>query len=119
MQRYEDRRVLVTGATGGLGSEICQRLATEGARVVVARRIGFRRRWYEGLLLTRTAPYGALRHEIDCDLDLAQAGGWPVAREDVQLVAPAETAFEGGGQPVVLINSGGDNANESSQVRRI
>lgn len=85
----------------------------------VPRRIGFRRRWYEGLLLTRTAPYGALRHEIDCYLDLAQAGGWPVAREDVQLVAPAETAFEGGGQPVVLINSGGDNANESSQVRRM
>lgn len=82
-------------------------------------RIGFRRRWHEGLLLTRTVPYGALRHEIDCYLDLAQAGGWPVAREDVQLVAPAEAAFDAGAQPVVLINSGGDNANESSQVRRM
>lgn len=85
----------------------------------VPRRIGFRRRWHEGLLLTRTVPYGALRHEIDCYLDLAQAGGWPVAREDVQLVAPADAAFESDGQPVVLINSGGDNANESSQVRRM
>lgn len=36
MQRYENRRVLVTGATGGLGSEICRRLAAEGARVLAA-----------------------------------------------------------------------------------
>lgn len=36
MDRYTDRRVLVTGAVGGLGSEICRRLAAEGARLVVA-----------------------------------------------------------------------------------
>ena len=36
MQRYDGKRVLVTGATGGLGTEICRRLATEGARLVVA-----------------------------------------------------------------------------------
>jgi NAD(P)-dependent dehydrogenase (short-subunit alcohol dehydrogenase family) len=36
MQRYDGRTVLVTGATGGLGTEICRRLASEGARVVVA-----------------------------------------------------------------------------------
>lgn len=82
-------------------------------------RIGFRRRLHEGLLLTRTVRYGALRHEIDCYLDLAQAGGWPVARDDVGLVAPADAVFESGAQAVVLINSGGDNANESSQVRRM
>jgi len=36
MQRYADRRVLVTGAGGGLGSEICARLSTEGAQVAAA-----------------------------------------------------------------------------------
>lgn len=35
MQRYEGRRVLVTGATGGLGGPLCARLAAEGASVVV------------------------------------------------------------------------------------
>ncbi|TGN66053.1 SDR family oxidoreductase [Nocardioides eburneiflavus] len=35
-KRYAARRVLVTGATGGLGEEICRRLAEEGATVVVA-----------------------------------------------------------------------------------
>lgn len=36
MQRYTDRRVLVTGAGGGLGSEICARLSAEGAQVAAA-----------------------------------------------------------------------------------
>lgn len=36
MQRYVGKRVLVTGATGGLGTGICRRLAAEGARVVAA-----------------------------------------------------------------------------------
>lgn len=35
MRRYEGRHVLVTGATGGLGVPICERLATEGATVIV------------------------------------------------------------------------------------
>ena len=35
-QRYAGRRALVTGATGGLGEQICRRLAGEGATVVVA-----------------------------------------------------------------------------------
>lgn len=34
--RYVARRVLVTGAGGGLGTEICERLAAEGARLVAA-----------------------------------------------------------------------------------
>jgi 3alpha(or 20beta)-hydroxysteroid dehydrogenase len=36
LNRYAARRVLVTGAGGGLGTEICARLAAEGARLVAA-----------------------------------------------------------------------------------
>lgn len=85
----------------------------------VPMRVGFRRRAHEALLLTHTVRYGALRHEIDCYLDLAQAAGWPVAREDRQLEAPASSPFACHPGTVVLINSGGNNANESSNVRRM
>jgi 3alpha(or 20beta)-hydroxysteroid dehydrogenase len=34
MERFADKVVFVTGATGGLGSQICRRVAAEGARVV-------------------------------------------------------------------------------------
>jgi ADP-heptose:LPS heptosyltransferase len=82
-------------------------------------RIGFRRRPHEGLLLTRTVRYGALRHEIDYYLDLAEAAGWPIRRDDVALEGPMEAAFACEPGSVVLINSGGDNANESSKARRM
>lgn len=36
MERFTDRIVLITGATGGVGTEICTRLAGEGAVVVAA-----------------------------------------------------------------------------------
>lgn len=85
----------------------------------VPARIGFRRRPHEGLLLTRTVRYGALRHEIDCYLDLAEAAGWPVARDDVALEAPLQAAFDCEPGSVALINSGGDNANENSRARRM
>jgi len=87
------------------------------ARVPV--RIGFRRRAHEGWMLTHTVRYGALRHEIDYYLDLLAAGGWPVARDDVALWAPAEADFAAPAGATVLINSGGENANERSSVRRM
>ena len=82
-------------------------------------RIGFQRRPHEGLLLTQTVRYGALRHEIDYYLDLAEAAGWPIRRDDVALEGPMEAAFSCEPGSVVLINSGGDNANENSKVRRM
>lgn len=82
-------------------------------------RIGFRRRPHEGLLLTRTVRYAALRHEIDYYLDLAAAAGWPVARDDIALEGPVEARFACEPGFVALINSGGENANESSNVRRM
>lgn len=36
MKRYTDKVVLITGATGGIGTEICQRIAAEGGVVVAA-----------------------------------------------------------------------------------
>jgi ADP-heptose:LPS heptosyltransferase len=82
-------------------------------------RIGFRRRPHEGLLLTQTVRYGALRHEIDYYLDLAEAAGWPIRRDDVALEGPMEAAFACEPGSMVLINSGGDNANENSKARRM
>jgi ADP-heptose:LPS heptosyltransferase len=82
-------------------------------------RVGFRRRAHEGLLLTRTVHYGALRHEIDYYLDLADVAEWSASRDDVALEASAEAAFACEPGSMVLINSGGDNANENSRVRRM
>ncbi|PHV67115.1 SDR family NAD(P)-dependent oxidoreductase [Williamsia muralis] len=35
MKRFDGRRVLITGATGGIGQEIAKRFASEGAQLVV------------------------------------------------------------------------------------
>lgn len=87
------------------------------ARVPV--RVGFRRRGHEGVLLTRAVRYGSLRHEIDCYLDLLEVAGWSVARDDVALEAPVPAGDASAAGTCVLVNSGGDNANEQSAVRRM
>jgi ADP-heptose:LPS heptosyltransferase len=87
------------------------------ARVPV--RVGFVRRRHEGLLHTHRAPYGALRHEIHCYLDLAKAYGLPVDFDDVRLELPASDEAPLRPPYSVLINSGGANAGESSDVRKM
>ena len=87
------------------------------ARVPV--RVGFMRRRREGLLHTHPVPYGPLRHEIHCYLDLAAAWGLPIDFEDVRLELPSATDY-GLSQPyTVLVNSGGSNAGETSEVRKM
>lgn len=85
----------------------------------VPRRIGFRRRAFEGWPHTSAVPYGALRHEIDCYLDLAEASGVAVDRADRALQLPPAEPFPLEGPYVVAINSGGANAGEASEVRKL
>ncbi len=82
-------------------------------------RIGFRRRPLEGWPHTRQVPYGALRHEIDCYLDLAEAQGLAVDRADRSLELPAAEPYALEGRYVVAINSGGNNPGEASEVRKL
>ena len=85
----------------------------------VPQRIGFSRRRMEGWPHTRRVPYGALRHEIDCYLDLAEAAGLEVDREDRALQLPAREPLALPQPYVVVINSGGNNAGEASEVRKL
>lgn len=82
-------------------------------------RIGFSRRPLEGLLHTHRIPYGQLRHEIHYYLDLAKAFGIAVDMSDVTLELPPANTFPLPSPYVVLVNSGGGNAGESSNVRKM
>lgn len=85
----------------------------------VPQRIGFSRRRAEGWPHTRRVPYGGLRHEIDCYLDLAEAAGLEVDRDDRALQLPAREPLALPQPYVVVINSGGNNAGEASEVRKL
>ena len=85
----------------------------------IPRRIGFRRRAVEGWPHTIAVPYGSLRHEIDCYLDLADAAGIPVDRQARALDLPPAQPFELPRPYVVAINSGGNNPGEASDVRKL
>lgn len=87
------------------------------ARVPV--RVGFARRAWEGAPHTHRVPYGPIRHEIDGYLDLAEAFGLEMDRADTRLELPAAAPYALPEPYIVLINSGGTNANENSQVRRM
>lgn len=88
MKRYVGRRVLVTGAAGGLGTEICRRMATEGARVLVADLDAT-----EVTRLVRTLPGGQHEHVV---LDVSSEQDW---------VAAAERAVDVFGGLDVLVNN--------------
>ncbi len=85
----------------------------------VPQRVGFRRRAVEGWPHTIAVPYGSLRHEIDYYLDLAAAAGMAVDRNNRALQLPPAAPFDVGQPCVVAINSGGNNAGESSDVRKL
>lgn len=82
-------------------------------------RAGFSRRRFEGAWHTHKVPYGSLRHEIHYYLDLAAAVGQPVDRADLRLELPAPAPYPLEGPAIVLANSGGANAYETSQARRM
>ncbi|MBM7518496.1 SDR family NAD(P)-dependent oxidoreductase [Nocardioides nitrophenolicus] len=74
MDRYTDRRVLVTGAGGGLGAEICRRLAAEGARLAVADLPGTA---VDELIAE--LPAGRPGAHLAVDLDVSDESAWQAA----------------------------------------
>jgi NAD(P)-dependent dehydrogenase (short-subunit alcohol dehydrogenase family) len=102
VQRYSDRRVLVTGATGGLGEAICARLAAEGAKVAVADLAG--------------APVAALTESLSgtghlsLSLDVTQEEQWQAVATDLEA--------RWGGVDVLVNNAGiGSKATVEDEVR--
>jgi 3alpha(or 20beta)-hydroxysteroid dehydrogenase len=87
--RYVYRRVLVTGAGGGLGTEICERLAAEGARLVAA-----------------DLPGAALEEALDSLADGSHlAVALDVSREDDWRAAVDRIERELGGLDVLVNNA--------------
>jgi ADP-heptose:LPS heptosyltransferase len=82
-------------------------------------RIGFSRRPLEGALHTKRVPYREIRHEIDYYLDLGRAFGIAIDPHDVRLELPQAQPYALETPYTVLINSGGNNVNERSFVRRL
>lgn len=82
-------------------------------------RIGFDRRRYEGWPLTASVPFGPLRQDVHYYLDLLEAAGFPVDREDTRLELPPVAEYEIPAPYVVAINAGGNNPGETSDVRQM
>lgn len=83
----EGKRVLLSGATGGLGRAIAERLAGRGARLVLSSRRGEELR-----ALARSLPGGARRHKV-LVADLARPG------------APSKLVREAGDLDVLVANA--------------
>jgi ADP-heptose:LPS heptosyltransferase len=83
------------------------------------RRIGFRGRAIEGWPNTASVPFGPLRQDVHYFLDLLEAAGLPVDRQDTRLELPPPQAYDVPGPYVVAINAGGNNPGETSDVRQL
>ncbi|MDE2604325.1 MAG: glycosyltransferase family 9 protein [Burkholderiales bacterium] len=82
-------------------------------------RVGFRRRAIEGWPNTASVPFGPLRQDVHYYLDLLEAAGLPVDRDDTQLELPPAQPYELPGPYIVAINAGGNNPGETSDVRQM
>jgi len=85
----------------------------------VPMRVGFARRPIDGAALTHSIAYGGVRHEVAYYLDLLRPLHLPVDAEDTALELPEPSPLVLDGPYVVLVNSGGANAFESSDVRKL
>lgn len=83
------------------------------------RRIGYRRRAFEGWPLTTAVPYGPLKQDVQYFLDVLEAAELQVDREDIRPELPAPEPYPVPGPYVVAINAGGNNPGESSDVRQL
>lgn len=88
MERFTDRIVLITGATGGIGTEICTRLAGEGAVVVAAD--------LPGSPVTDLVASLPTRPHLALELDVSSEDDWAAA---------AEGTLEAHGRIDVLVNN--------------
>jgi ADP-heptose:LPS heptosyltransferase len=85
----------------------------------VKRRIGYRRRAVEGWPLTAAVLFGPLKPDVQYSLDLLEAAGLPVDRQDTALELPPADPYPLPEPYVVAINAGGNNPGETSDVRQL
>ncbi|MHB8465359.1 MAG: SDR family NAD(P)-dependent oxidoreductase [Acidimicrobiales bacterium] len=98
MQRFAGRRAVVTGASRGIGAAIAERLAAEGAAVVVTARTLDRHEHLAGSLtstLARCRRYGTTVEAVVADL------GDPASR--AAIIPTASSLL--GGPPDILVNN--------------
>lgn len=62
-------------------------------------------------------PFGSLRQDVHYYLDLLEASGRPMDRNDTRLELPPVADYAVPGPYVVAINAGGNNPGEASDVQ--